>query len=234
MPVSNLMPESASRVERKRMRNRDALVVAARGLFARHGFEATTIAHIAEAADLGFGTFYRYFLDKEAVLEAVLDDGRSEIDRVLLAAEPDDPPPPVALARLTGRFVRAVRRNRDVLSLMWQVAMRRTVGKRPLSIEGMSPQHSLPAVLSVAIQRIIEAGMRTGDFAPGDAELLARLITGAHMYLLSPVAHETGEDVVIATLCAFELRALAATSAAVALAQDPVKHTARRRAVGRH
>lgn len=234
MPVSNLMPESASRVERKRMRNRDALVVAARGLFARQGFEATTIAHIAEAADLGFGTFYRYFLDKEAVLEAVLDDGRSEIDRVLLAAEADDPPPPVALARLTGRFVRAVRRNRDVLSLMWQVAMRKTVGKRPLRIEGMSPQQSLPAVLSVAIQRIIEAGMRTGDFAPGDAALLARLITGAHMYLLSPVAHETGEDVVIATLCEFELRALAATSAAVGVAQDPVKDTARRKAVGGH
>ena len=34
------------------------------------GFEATTIADIAEAADLGFGTFYRYFPDKEAVLEA--------------------------------------------------------------------------------------------------------------------------------------------------------------------
>lgn len=234
MPVSHLMPESASRVERKRTRNRDALVAAARGLFARHGFEATTIAHIAEAADLGFGTFYRYFSDKEAVLEAVLDDGRSEIDRVLLAAEPKGTAPPVALARLTERFVQAVRRNRDILSLMWHVAIRKTVGKRPLSIASMSAEQSLPAVLSVAIQRIIEAGMATGDFAPGDAELLARLITGAHMYLLSPIAHQTGEDVVIATLCEFELRALGATSAAVTLGHDPVKHTARRRAVGGH
>lgn len=232
MPVSQLMPESASRTERKRLRNRDALVVAARGLFARHGFEATAISQIAEAADLGFGTFYRYFSDKEAVLEAVLDDGRNEMDRVLLAPEPIGTSAPVALERLTERFVRAVRRNRDVLSLMWQVAMRKTVGKRPLSIEGLSWEQSLPAVLSVAIQRIIEAGMATGDFAPGDAELLARLITGAHMYLLSPSAHETGEDIVIATLCAFELRALAATSAAVAVQPNPVTDSPRRRAVG--
>jgi AcrR family transcriptional regulator len=64
--------ESASRIERKRARNRGALIAAARSLFVQHGFEATTIAAIAESADLGFGTFYRYFPDKEAVLEAVL------------------------------------------------------------------------------------------------------------------------------------------------------------------
>ncbi len=232
MPVSQLMPESASRAERKRLRNRDALVVAARGLFARDGFEATAISQIAEEADLGFGTFYRYFSDKEAVLEAVLEDGRNEIDRLLLALEPAGTPPPIALARLTERFVRAVRQNRDVLSLMWQVAMRKTVGKRPLSIEGLRPEQSLPAVLSKAIQRIIEAGMATGDFAAGDAELLARLITGSHMYLLSPIAQETAEDVVIATLSAFELRALARASAEQARAGDPITPTARRRAVG--
>ena len=64
MSPSDLTIESVSRVDRKRAKNRDALVDAARGLFARHGFETTTIAAIAEAADLGFGTFYRYFPDK--------------------------------------------------------------------------------------------------------------------------------------------------------------------------
>lgn len=234
MPVSNLMLESASRVQRKRIRNRDALVAAARGRFARDGFEATTVADIAEAADLGFGTFYRYFADKEAVLEAVLEDGRGEIDAVLLAAEPDGTRPSLALTRLSERFVHAVRRNHDVLMLMWHVAIRKTVGRRPLSVESLGAERSLPVVLSNAIRRIIEAGMVTGDFAPGDAELLSRLIAGAHMYLLTPTAHETGEDLVITTLCEFELRALAAPGAATRLVPDPIKHTARRRAVGGH
>ena len=109
MPVSNLMPESASRTERKRMRNRDALVAAARRLFARDGYEATTIADITEAADLGFGTFYGYFPDKEAVLEAVLGDARDEMDEVLLVVEPAGTGAAVALKGLTERFAHTVR-----------------------------------------------------------------------------------------------------------------------------
>ena len=85
MPASEVIDESVSRTERRRTRNRDALVAAARRLFAQDGFEATTIAGIAQAADLGFGTFYRYFADKEAALEAVLEDGRAGMDAVLLA-----------------------------------------------------------------------------------------------------------------------------------------------------
>jgi AcrR family transcriptional regulator len=232
MPVSNLMPESASRTERKRMRNRDALAAAARSLFARDGFEATTIADITGAADLGFGTFYGYFPDKEAVLEAVLDDGRREIDAVILTHEPAGTSAASALASLSGRFVVAVRRNRDVLSLMWQVAMRKTVGRRPLSVERLGPEQSLPAVLSSAIERIIEQGIAAGEFAEGDGALLSRLIAGAHMYLLSPAAHDTDEELVIRTLRDFELRALGAKPAP--LSEEPVNERVRRRAVGGH
>ena len=233
MSVSRVIPASGSRVERKRTRNRDALVAAARRLFARDGFESTTIADIAAAADLGFGTFYRYFADKEAALEAVLGDGRREIDAVLLAAEPEGTPPALALTRLSGRFVQAVRRNRDVLLLMWQVAMRRTVGRRPLEVEGFASEDSLPVALSVAFHRIIERGIAAGAFVPGDPRLLSRLIAGAHMYLLTPHAHETDEDLVTTTLCEFELRALGAAGTAW-VAPDQVAHPARRRAVGGH
>jgi AcrR family transcriptional regulator len=234
MPVSNLMPESASRTERKRLHNRDALVTAARRLFGRAGFDATTIADIAEAADLGFGTFYRYFPDKEAVLEAVLDDARDEMDAVLLVAEPPDTPAAVALARLSERFAHTVSGHRDLLSLMWQVAVSKTVGRRPLKIDRLGPEQSLPAVLSSAIQLIVERGMARGEFAAGDAAMLSRLITGAHMSLLGPLPREVDEDVLISTLCEFELRALCATGEAAHSIPGPVKQTARRRAVGGH
>ncbi len=234
MPISTLMPKSASRVERKRIRNRDAFVAAARTLFGSNGFDATTIADIAEAADLGFGTFYRYFPDKEAVLEAVFEDGKDELDAALLSAEPAGTAAAVALVRLSQRFARLIHRDRDLLGLMWQVAMSKTVGRRPLNFERLGPEQSLPAVLSRAIQPMVEQGMARGEFAAGDAALLSRLIAGAHMSLLSPSAHDTDEDVLIATLCAFELRALGATDGAAVLTSNPAKHTARRRAVGRH
>ena len=189
------------------MRNRDALVAAARRLFAERGFEATTIADVAEAADLGFGTFYRYFPDKEAVLEAVLDVGRAEIDAVLSHAS-EEQTASEALAALTARFIGAVRRNRDVIRLMWEVTTRKVATRRPLSLERIGPEHALPALLSGAIERIVAPAIESGEFAAADGAVVSGLIAGAHMFWLSPVGDQVPERSAVAQLCEFEMRAL--------------------------
>ncbi|MEP7247948.1 MAG: TetR/AcrR family transcriptional regulator [Gammaproteobacteria bacterium] len=208
MPESTLIVTSSSRSERRRLRNQDALVVAARTLFAERGFEATTIADIADAADLGFGTFYSYFHDKEAVLEAVLDVGRAEFDALLTSATADGSTAAEALADLSGGFIRGVRRNRDLLTLMWEVATRKMATRRPLSMERAGHEHSLPVLLGSAIERIVAAGMASGEFAPGDVRVVSGLLAAAHMYWLSPDGRQIDEDTAIRTLCEFELRAL--------------------------
>jgi AcrR family transcriptional regulator len=54
--------------DRKRARTRQALVEAAATLFEERGFEATTIADIAAAAEIGTRTFFSYFPAKEDLL----------------------------------------------------------------------------------------------------------------------------------------------------------------------
>jgi AcrR family transcriptional regulator len=54
--------------ERKRARTREALVDAAAELFERRGYDGTTIADIAAAADVSTRTFFGYFATKEDVL----------------------------------------------------------------------------------------------------------------------------------------------------------------------
>ena len=54
--------------ERKRDRTRRALVDAAVGLFERDGYDRTTVADIAAAADIGTRTFFSYFASKEELL----------------------------------------------------------------------------------------------------------------------------------------------------------------------
>jgi AcrR family transcriptional regulator len=52
----------------KRERTREALVTAAVDLFERNGYERTTVADIAAAAEIGTRTFFSYFASKEDVL----------------------------------------------------------------------------------------------------------------------------------------------------------------------
>lgn len=54
--------------ERKRERTRAAIVEAGTRLFQTDGYDETTIAAIAEAADIGARTFFSYFESKEELL----------------------------------------------------------------------------------------------------------------------------------------------------------------------
>ncbi len=61
---------------RKRMegpRRRQAIVEAARPLFARHGLRATSVRDLARAADVSEALLYKHFRSKEELYEEVLD-----------------------------------------------------------------------------------------------------------------------------------------------------------------
>jgi len=66
-------------------------------LFAEQGYEATTVAEIAERAGLTKRTFFRYFSDKREVLFS----GSEELERVWLDAVTAAPPEATPLAVVT-------------------------------------------------------------------------------------------------------------------------------------
>jgi AcrR family transcriptional regulator len=69
--------------ERKKQRTRQQIIEAAMGLFAEHGYHATTIADIAEAADVAPRTFFSYFPSKEAVVFHNVDRDMGSLAEVL-------------------------------------------------------------------------------------------------------------------------------------------------------
>ena len=57
--------ETTDRSTRRRQRTRARLPEAARRIITKKSYDATTIGDITEAADVGKGTFYLHFGDKE-------------------------------------------------------------------------------------------------------------------------------------------------------------------------
>lgn len=63
--------------------NRQAILTAARHVFAKIGYDAASIRDIIRATSLASGTFYNYFKSKEEVFEAIADDSAMRIRPLL-------------------------------------------------------------------------------------------------------------------------------------------------------
>ncbi len=89
---------------------RDHLLHTAAALFARHGYDRTSLAMIGEAAGVSKGLVYHYYADKDAVLADII--GRHLRDLVLVveeAARRDARDPATRLADMAVALIEAYR-----------------------------------------------------------------------------------------------------------------------------
>jgi AcrR family transcriptional regulator len=138
-----------TRGARRKARTRAALIEGARAVFARQGVDATAIAEITEAADVGFGSFYNHFSSKEEIAEAVLTQVIAEQGAAVerLTADLEDPAEVVSVAHRY--FVRRARSDPD-----WaRVLIRLDVSHRVAS-----------AALGRHARRDLERGIKAGRF----------------------------------------------------------------------
>jgi AcrR family transcriptional regulator len=94
--------------ERKKQRTRQALIEAALRLFQEKGFEETTLAEIAEQADVSTRTFFSYFASKEDV---VFYDTAARLElalRVMEGRRPDETVTGVLMRIVEESFEQAV------------------------------------------------------------------------------------------------------------------------------
>jgi AcrR family transcriptional regulator len=78
--------EPIGKRERTKVANRQAILAAARKVFAQLGYEAATVRDIIRGTELASGTFYNYFRSKEEVFEALADDGAARFKPILRQA----------------------------------------------------------------------------------------------------------------------------------------------------
>lgn len=90
---------------------RRRLLAAACTLFARQGYQATTLQQVVQEADTSVGNCYFYFSNKEALLLAVAEQFRREMAEEVEAAIASVPAGPSLLAAAVYRGVSAVLRQ---------------------------------------------------------------------------------------------------------------------------
>ncbi len=69
-----------------RASNRDAILEAARGVFAELGYGGATVRDIIRRTELATGTFYNYFASKEEVFQALTQESGEELRQLLSQA----------------------------------------------------------------------------------------------------------------------------------------------------
>ncbi len=74
MDMLQVNAEPSGKRERNRIRNRNAILTAARECFRERGYDNSTIRDIVRRTGLAAGTFYNYFSSKQDIFAALLTD----------------------------------------------------------------------------------------------------------------------------------------------------------------
>ncbi|MEU7629752.1 TetR family transcriptional regulator [Nocardia sp. NPDC049220] len=144
------MPPSALR-DRKRERTRRALLEAAAELFETQGYDETTVADIAAAADVGTRTFFNYFGSKEELLFPESDDRVRAAVAAIASRRPGERPVEVLLRALRAAGDNPAEHLMDDLSPRI-AALRAEVSRTVPSVSGRAAHAQLVTQREIARQ----------------------------------------------------------------------------------
>ena len=142
--------------EQKKIQARQKILLAAANQFKLHGFANTSIAGIMQAANLGVGTFYNYFLSKEEVLLALAKNLREDVEENILAAGETDLSSSELLELCCLCTAKVIDENRFILPLFISASER---SDKPEQIS-----QSLSPGFGELFEEIILCGQESGEF----------------------------------------------------------------------
>jgi AcrR family transcriptional regulator len=176
-----MSPRTSEQNEKVRAASRARILEHALRLFARHGYERTSVKMIAEAAGISQGLLYNYFEGKDALLRAIFEASMDDVRASFAAAEAEPDPARRIAALVRGGFA-IVRENLDFWRLSYGVRMQAAV------LEGLGDSLSgwTEAVHATLRRYLREAGVAEAD-VPVEAALLFAAIDGVSQhYVLNP------------------------------------------------
>ena len=161
--------------ESKRERTRECLINAARELVEERTDEKISIQDITQRANVGLGTFYNYFDNKQGIYEAVLEQMRLSFELRLEALRLNQSDP-ASLVASTLKFCF----NEALDNEEWHSFIRKS---------GITGQHLLLQDPDQCLSDI-QLGAKRGRFKIDDPEFVANLISGLTRHVTQEISQE--------------------------------------------
>jgi AcrR family transcriptional regulator len=177
-----MSPRSEALNQRMRDDSRARILRTGLRLFAKHGYDRTSIAMIARAAGISQGLLYNYFAGKKGLLRAIFEESMHDVQGSFAMAEAA-PSPAERIERLVRGAFTILRRNQDFWRLSYGLRMQPGVlaglGKRTAEMTG--------AIRKTLARYLREAGVAEAEL---EAVVLFALIDGVSQhYVLQPATY---------------------------------------------
>jgi AcrR family transcriptional regulator len=173
------MPKTEAQLERVREESRERILAAALALFARQGYERTSIREIAREAGISQGLMYNYYAGKDELLGAIFAR-RMAAAREAFSLAPAEAPPGERIERLIRKSLALVGRDVEFWRLSYSLRMQPSVlrgGAEEIRAWSESLRREIEAVLAAA--GVADAGV--------EAAVLFALIDGvAQHHAMAP------------------------------------------------
>jgi len=167
-------PIRGNRFERRRERTRRELLTAATRVLAEKGLHATKVGDIAAAADLGVGTFYLHFPDKETLFDAVVEETVRRLKATVDVARASASGAREQMLASNAAFFRFALENREVFKIVFgHAAAYNDLIRRA------------QALFIADIERTIRDGIASGTFGPLPPAVVAQAVIGMATQVLS-------------------------------------------------
>ncbi len=186
------------RREQERARRKQEILQAARAVFNEDGFGRATVDAVAQRAEVGKGTIYLYFANKDAILSELTFQALGDLVQQLRAANDRCSPlhPDHRLSAMAEAYLAFARNAPDYFRLL-------NAFSHGGLLEGITAEmrDRIVAESSQALDLVAQAisdGVALGMFTPGDARIAASVLWGALNGALALMTHPIRQTLVAA------------------------------------
>jgi AcrR family transcriptional regulator len=149
--------------------SRQKILNAAISVFSDHGYDGTSMRMIAGKADISVGGLYLYYENKETLYSTLMEKVLEDVSREMEEAIEKIPDPVTAMKTLIHMRLQYARRNKELI-IAYTRQHKFAVGD-DVRTRYFERQRRL-------IQRTVERGIASGDFARCDAGEATKVIMG--------------------------------------------------------